>query len=517
MTRRRSTLLLAAALACAGPREAARPPPPVEATASAAPSPAGPDRSEVPGRGPAPELLLPEQRHFTLANGLRVRLVEYRRLPIVALNLVVHAGAARDPADKPGLASFTAAMLTEGTRTRSATELSDEAGFLGATIRSGAGSDAASVTGAVLARHLPKYLELFADVATSPAFPRKDFERVQDARLVTLLQQRDQPQAIASKAFVPVFWGEHPYGHYLLGDEASVKAMRPKDLAAFHARHFGPGNAELVVVGDVDEATLRPLLDATLGRWRGAKGTRALAPAPAAAPHRTLVLEKPDAPQSYLLLGMPGLARSSPDYVAATVAFQVLGGGSASRLFRNLREEKGYTYGVYAMGEARRLAGASVVAGSVKADVTGAALKELLAELRRLREEPVPAAELADAKDALVLSLPADFSSAGGIAGRLGELALHGLPDDYWNRYADEVREVDAAAVQEVARRYLDPSRMTLVLVANPSVVAPQLAELPLGKVEVRPAPASEPRPAAAPAPAAGPGAPAAGATARPR
>lgn len=501
---RRLLVLVLAALACSGPRgESARPLPAPAAAPAAAPAPAGPDRSRVPERGAPPELRLPEQRHFTLANGLRVRLVEYRRLPIVALNLVVNAGVARDPRGKPGLASFTAAMLTEGTRTRTATQLSDEAGFLGATIRAGAGADAASVTGAVLAKHLAKYVELFADVAMNPAFPRKDFERVQDARLVTLLQQRDQPQAIASKAFVPVFWGAHPYGHYVLGDEASVKATRPKDLAAFHARHFGPRNAELVVVGDVDEATLRPLLEASLGRWKRQRESPPLTGAAPAAPHRTLVLEKADAPQSYLLLGMPGLARSSPDYVAASVAFQVLGGGSASRLFRNLREEKGYTYGIYAMGEARRLAGASVITGSVKADVTGAAVKELLAEIRRLREEPVPRGELEDAKDALVLSLPADFSSAGGIAGRLAELALHGLPDDYWNRYADEVKQVDAAAIQEVARKYLDPAKLTVVLVANPSVVAPQLAGLPLGKVEVRPAPGTEARPSSAPARAA--------------
>jgi predicted Zn-dependent peptidase len=511
---RRALLLAVAALACASPRgEAPRPvPAPASEAAKAAPAaqaaPAGPDRSRVPELGPAPELRLPEQRHFTLGNGLRVRLVEYRRLPIVALNLVVGAGSAQDPAEKPGLASFAAAMLTEGTKTRTATQLSDEAGFLGASIRSGAGTDSAAVSGAVLAKHLPRYVELFADVAMNPAFPVKDFDRVQDARLVTLLQQRDQPQTIATKAFIPVFWGKHPYGHYSLGDEASVKAMRPRDLARFHAAHYGPANAELVVVGDVDEATLRPLLEATLGRWRKGASARPLpAAAPAAAPRRTLLVEKPDAPQSYLFLGMPGLPRSSPDFVAASVAFQVLGGGTASRLYRNLREEKGYTYGVYAGADARRLAGASFVAGSVKADVTGAALKELLAEIRRLQEEPVAAGELEDAKNALVLSLPADFASAGGIAGRLAELALHGLPDDYWNRYADEVKEVDAAAVQAVARKYLDISKLTVVMVGNPAVVTPQLAELPLGKLEVRPAPGGEARPGAAPARATGAGA----------
>jgi zinc protease len=507
MIRRKVPLfLLAAALACAGQRTGGpdRGSPAAAPVAATAPAQAGPDRSQVPDLGPAPELALPTQRHFALANGLKVRLVEYRRLPVVAVNLLVGAGGARDPATLPGLASFTAAMLTEGTKTRSAIELSDETNFLGASIRASASPDSAAVAGAVLAKHLTRYLELFADVAMNPAFPKADFERVQDQRLVTLLQQRDQPQPIASKAFIPVFWGRMPYGHYLLGDEAAVKRTRTRDLADFHARHYRPENGELIVVGDVSEAELRPLLEATLGRWkRGAAAPRPLLAKPPAAPHRAVLVEKPDAPQSYLLVGMPGVERSSPDYVAASVAFQVLGGGSSSRLFRNLREEKGYTYGVYAMGDARKLAGVSLVAGSVKADVTGPALKEILGELARLADEPVPARELANAKDALVLGLPADFATAGGIAGRVAELALHGLPDDYWNGYADAVRNVDAEAVRRVAKRYLDPARMTVVMVANPAVVRPQLAGLPLGPLEEKPAP-SLPRETAPPARAAG-------------
>jgi predicted Zn-dependent peptidase len=497
--------VLAAAAACAAPREAAPPasaPPAAAAVPAPAipspPAPSGPDRTTPPEKGPPPELRLPEQKKFKLPNGLAVRLVEYRRLPIVAMNLVVDAGAARDPDDRPGLASFTAAMLTEGTKTRSAIRISDEAGFLGASISAGASVDSGTLSGATLSKHLPRFLELFADVAMNPAFPAADFERVQDERLVTLLQQRDQPQAIASKAFAPVFWGAHPYGHYALGTEESVKRTRPRDLAAFHDRHWRPANTELVVVGDVSVAELRPLLERTLGAWKAGKSAPSLRAAPAASPHRAVVLEKVNAPQSYLLLGMPGLRRASDEFVTGTVAFQVLGGGMSSRLFRNLREDKGYTYGVYARGDARKLAGASFIVGSVKAEVTGAALKELFAEIGRLRDEPVPADELQDAKDALVLSLPADFSTAGGIAGRLADLALHGLPDDYWNRYAELVREVTAEDVRRFAQSYLDPSKLTLVMVAHPETVRDQLAGLPIGPVEVRPAPPSAPAPAPA-------------------
>jgi predicted Zn-dependent peptidase len=200
------------------------------------------------------------------------------------------------------------------------------------------------------------------------------------------------------------------------------------------------------------------------------------------------------------MLGMPGFERASADYVPAEVAFQILGGGSASRLFRSLREEKGYTYGVYARGEARKLGGTSFVVGSVKADVTGKAIEALLEELRRMRETPPSEDELATAKNALVLSLPSDFATAGGIASKLAEEVIYGLPDDYWDRYVAEVEKVTAADVQRVAARYLDPSRLTAVMVAEPAAVEPQLAGLPLGAIEIRPPPG--PDAGAPPAPA---------------
>jgi zinc protease len=526
LRRAASLAALVLALACAAPRP---PPPPAEPQKASAPAAApsaaqGPDRTQPPPLGPPPELVLPAQKHFALANGLKVRLVERHRLPIVALHLVVDAGGMHDPAALPGVASFTGAMLTEGgTRTRSATQISDEVGFLGGTITSGAGQDSASVSGSSLSRHLPKLLEIFADLTMNPVFPERDFRRVQDQRKVTLLQQRDQPQTVATKAFTGVFWGTgSPYAHYVLGTEESVARTGPKDLARHHARFWRPENAELVVVGDVTEETLRPILDRTLGSWKKGTASPRLKGTEVAAPHRTLLLEKAGAPQSALLLGMPGLERASAEYVPATVLFQILGGGTSSRLFRNLREEKGYTYGLGAGADARRLAGVSVVRGNVKAEVTGPALKEILKELERMRKEPVPEAELADAKAALVRSLPADFATLGGVAGRVAELVMYGLPDDYWNGYAEAVEKVTADDVRRVAERVLDPARVTLVIVGAPDVVAPQLEGIAIGKVEVRPAaatpgkgtpakrapekgaPAPAPAKAGAPAPAAG-------------
>lgn len=473
--------LLATALACAGP---VRSGPSAVAAAEKAP-----DRSRVPPSGPPPALHVPAQQRFALSNGLRVRLVEYHRLPIVALHLVLDAGGAHDPADRPGLASFTAAMATEGTRTRSATQISDEVGFIGASLSAGAGFDAAFVSGSALSRHLPKLLELMADVTANPAFPAEDFARVQDQRRVALVQQRDSPGSVASKAFAGLFWGSHPYGHWLMGTEAAIAAMTPGELRRFHAARWLPGTAELVVVGDVGAARLRELLEAAFGAWRA--GTPASVPPPRAPEpaRRAVLLEKAGAPQTYVMMGMPGIARRSPDYAPVQVAFQILGGGSSSRLFRNLREEKGYTYGTYAHADARKLGGSSLVVGSVKAAQTRQALVALLAEVESLRAEPVSQRELEDAKNALVLSLPSDFATAAGIAGRLAEQAVHGLPDDSWERYAEAVRRVTAADVLRVARRDLDQSRLTTVLVGDAAGLKDQLQGLPIGPVEVRPDP----------------------------
>ena len=308
----------------------------------------------------------------------------------------------------------------------------------------------------------------------NPAFPQADFERVQDQRLVTLA-----PAARSAAAPSPRRRSSRCSGAStrtattLLGDEAAVKATRPRGPRAASTRaSTARERAELVVVGDVSEAELRPLLEATLGAWkRGAAAPRPLLAKP---PRRAA----PDGPrrEAGRAAGVPARSacpafeRSAPDYVAASVAFQVLGGGSSSRLFRNLREEKGYTYGVYAMGDARKLARRE----PRRREREGRrhrrrAEGDPRASSRGCASEPVPArGARRTRRTRSCSSLPADFATAGGIAGRVAELALHGLPDDYWNGYADEVRKVDAEAVRRVAERYLDPARMTVVMVGEP-------------------------------------------------
>jgi predicted Zn-dependent peptidase len=448
------------------------------------------DRSRIPQPGKAPALKLPPQRHFQLASGLKVRLVEHHKLPVVALHLVVDGGAVHDPAELPGLASFTAAMLTEGTKTRTATQISDDLGFIGASLGAGAGFDSASLSGSVLSAHLDELLRIFADVLQNPTFPAGDFARVQDQRFVALVQQRDQPGVVAAKTFKQLYWGDHPYGHWPQGTEASVRATRREDLVRYHAERWTPAGSELVVVGDVTEKELAAKLEKALAGWKGSAAP--VAAAAVAKPPRlqTVLVEKRGAaPQAYLLMGMPGLQRSSPDFVAAEVAAEVLGGGSFSRLFRHLREEEGYTYGMYAQSDARKLGGTNLIVGSVKSESTGAATKALLAEIGAMRTKPVPADELAVARNSLLLSLPAQFETTAGIASKLAEEVIYALPDNYWDQYAAQVARVSADDVRRVSQKYLDPERLTTVMVCDPGAVKPQLAGLPLGKVSVRAGP----------------------------
>jgi predicted Zn-dependent peptidase len=489
--RRLTTLLLVALVACSTvPRQGGTtgaPASPALATPGASEPAGAGDRSRVPVPGPPPLLKVPKQHHFQLSNGLKVRLVEYHRLPIVALNLVVDAGAVHDPAQSPGLASFTASMLTEGTRRRSATQISDDVGFIGASLAAGASFDAASLSGSALTTHLDALLEIFADVLVNPTFPEEDFARVQDQRLVALVQQRDQPGAVAAKAFSKLYWGDHPYGHWLMGTEESVRKATRAELSAFHAARWRPGASELVVVGDVSRQDLAAKLEKAMESWKGGAVPPREAPVAKAPQRRTLLIEKRGAaPQAFLMMGMPGFQRSSPDFVAAQVAFEVLGGGSFSRLFRNLREKEGYTYGVYARPEARKLGGTSFIVGSVKTEVAGAATRALLQEITLMRDRPVPEEELTVARNSLLLSLPAGFATAAAIAGKVAEQVVYGLPDDYWERYALQLRNVSAEDVQRVAEKYLDPARLTTVMVCDPAQVKPQLAGLPLGEIEVR-------------------------------
>jgi len=449
-----------------------------------------PDRSRPPLPGPAPALTLPATEKFTLGNGLRVWLLEQHDVPLVQANLVVLSGASADVPGQFGAASMTAAMLDEGAAGKAALELADEVEFLGATLSTGASFDASTVRLSTPAAKLAEALGLMAAVALTPDFPAQDFDRLRAERLTALLQARDDAGALAGLAFPRLLFGpEHRYGTSANGTEASLEALGVADLRTFHRSHYRPDNAVLVVVGDVTASTLRPLVEARFGAWK------AEAPAAAPFPVRTspqpgkrqiYLVDKPGAAQSQIRVGLVGVPRSTPDYIALDVLNTILGGSFTSRLNTNLRETHGYSYGAMSMFDMRRAAGPFFAASGVQTDKTAEALKEFFNELTAILR-PVPDDELTRFKNYAALSFPSEFETTGQLAGKLEQVAIYGLPDDVYTSYVRRTQAVTAADLTRVAKQYLLLDRMAVVVVGDLKSIEAPIRAAGLGPVTIVP------------------------------
>jgi zinc protease len=446
-----------------------------------------PWRAQQPKAGAASKLTLPVPTQFKLANGLTVYLVEQHKLPIVSANLVVLAGSENNPADKPGLASFTADMLDEGTKKRSTLKIAEDLDQLGATLGAGANADNASLTLRTLKKTASSAFEVLADVALDPAFAENELERVRKSRLTSILQQKDNPNALASKVFYrAVFGDKHPYGFIDLGNEASTKAMTRADLTGFWSKNYVPSKAALVVAGDITPAELRNLATKYFGAWKGTGSTVNVAAPQAAGTRRIIVVDKPGSPQTQLRVGSVGIARSNPDYVSLDVMNTTLGGLFSSRINMNLREKNGYTYGAFSRFFARRGQGPFFVGTGVRTDVTAPAVKEIFGELDRMVGAEVTPEELTTAKDSIARSLPGNFETTPSAANSISELFVYNLPLDYYRALPGNIQAITAADVKNAASKYLHPGNMTVVGVGDRAKIAPELEKLNLGPIEIR-------------------------------
>jgi len=472
----RATLVLAVAAAVLTAR------PPDRLTAQVV------DRSKPPVLAPPPALQLPAIQTATLPNGLTLAVVEMHKVPVVDVQVLVDAGAARDPADLPGLASFTALMLQQGAGTRGALDVADEAAFLGAQLGTTATADGAAASLHVPRRRLEAALDLLADVVLRPTFPDSEIARQRELRGAQLVQQRDEPVAVANVAFPAIVYGPgHPYGHPLNGTDAATAALTRDRVAGFYCAYYRPNAARILVVGDITLAQARALLAARFGVWQqGDVPGLAAGGTPAPAARAVYLIDKPGAAQSVIRIGHVGPARSTPDWYALEVLNTILGGAFTSRLNQNLRETHGYTYGAFSQFAARRLAGAFVALASVVTAKTDSSLVEFLKELRRIRDEPVPDQELAKAKAYVTLGLPGDFETTGSAAGRFREVLSYGLPLDYYDRYIERIRAVTAADVQRVARQYIDPDHFDIVVVGDKAQIEAGIKALNEGPIVYR-------------------------------
>lgn len=447
------------------------------------------DRTRAPLAGPAPAVPAPAVERRTLSNGLPLLVVAKRDLPVVDVALITRSGAHADEPAVAGRASFTADLLDEGTATRPALAIAEEADRLGASLYTRASWDDTAVGLHVLSPRLEPALELLIDVALHPAFAEGEIERKRGERLATIVQEQDEPRVLASNAFARAVYGSaHPFGVPIGGTAASVRELDRDLLAGFHGARQRPGNAFLVVVGDVAADPLAHALERTLADWSdGDVPADAPPAAPAARPAAIRIVDRPGAPQSELRIGHAGAPRGTPDYFPLLVLNTILGGAFTSRLNSRLREEKGFTYGAGSAFALRRHGGPFVTSSAVYTGATAEAVGIVLHELRRIREDPVTAVELERAKSYLALGLPRRFETTGDIVRLVAEQELYGLGDDFYGAYVERVRAVSADAVLEAARRHLDPAHATVVVAGDRDAIAPALEKLGVGEVMTLP------------------------------
>jgi zinc protease len=347
--------------------------------------------------------------------------------------------------------------------------------------------DGSTVSARSLAKNFPATLELMADITLRPSFPAEEIERQRAARLGQLVQQRDNPAAVAGQVAAAALYGEkHPYGYSEIGTEASVKGMTRADMVAFWKENFVPNNAALVVAGDVSMNDLRALAEKAFGSWQRGTPVRPALGTPETTRARVVIVDKPGAPQTQLRVVGVGAARSSPDFRPMQVMNMALGGLFSSRINMNLREKNGYSYGTYSQFVFRRSPGPFQVAGGVRTDATAPAVTEVFNEIGGIRKEPMTADELQKAKDSLANSLPGAFETSANAVNSFSNVFVYDLGLDYYTRYAQQVNAVTAEQALNVALRYLPPERLVVIAVGDRKVIEPELQKLNIGAIEVR-------------------------------
>lgn len=448
-----------------------------------------PWRMRRPAAGEGRALALPAGKRFSLANGLTVVHVAKPGIPLVSAVLVVRGGQDANPIDRPGLAGFTAAMLQEGTSTRSSQALSDEIADLGAELTIASGREDARVELTSLKAKFPAALALMADVTLNPSFDGIEIERRKKARLAALAQQREQPSAVAAVVANSAIYGNrHPLGVSPLGDEASIAATDRAALAHFWQTHYRPDQSALVVAGDVTLGEARRLATALFGGWKRpdvptASSARAT---PISTSAKVVMVDKPGAPQTALAVVAAGPRAGDPEAPAITVMNAAMGGLFTSRINTLLREVKGYTYGIYSTYTMGRESGIFGVRGGVRTDVTGAAVSDVWNEIEAMRAKPLGKDELTRVRNALLLSLPGQFETGRVIASSYADAWSLDLPEDYIVRQPARLATVTAARAFAAAQTYIDPASLIVIAVGDHAKLAPQFEALGREPVEMR-------------------------------
>jgi predicted Zn-dependent peptidase len=444
------------------------------------------DRSRLPALGPEPAYSFPRIHWRALSNGVRACAVEHRDVPLVSAIVLIPVGASADPTGRHGLAALTGDLLDEGCGDLGALEVHDALGRMGAQLDIEVGADATLVTITGLARFAERIFALAADMIVRPRMEAREFERVRELRLNRLVQLRDVPSAQAERAFASLLFGSHPYGYLPIGTTASLRATSLDDVTAFHRAQYLSARATIVAVGDAPADRLFALMEGAFGPWTvetppGADDGGSTS-TPDTAAHRLAIVDRAGSPQSELRIGHVGLPRSTPDYHALVTLNMVLGGQFVSRLNMNLREHKGYTYGVRTSFDFRRASGLFVMQTSVQSEATVDAVRESLAEMTDIRSaRPVTRQELELGRAALTRGYPRNFETGEQIGRAAAQIALYDLPDDYFSTFVPRVLSLTPEDLTRVAA-HIDPSRLTTVIVGDHAKLQDRILELGLGE-----------------------------------
>jgi zinc protease len=429
---------------------------------------------------------LPKPVEAKLKNGLTVLILEDHRFPIVSIQLQISgAGALFEPSNLPGLAKVTAEMLREGTKSRTSRQIAEESDKLGATFNAAAefGSSVTTLRASGLSQNFDGWFSLAIDVLLNPTFPAGELEKFKQRLRIQLRQQRTAPNFLVDERFNRAVFGDHPAA-IVSPTMESLGAMTTEALLQWHRERYAPQNAILGIAGDVRAADLIPKLDRQLEGWErnNRKDSAPARPVPAIA-RKVYLVDRPNSVQTTIALGNIAIDRRNPDYIPMVVMNHLLGGGPAARLFLNLREEKGYTYGVYSNFTARRYPGPWRAGGNMRTEVTANALVEFFNEIRRVRDEKVSDNELADAKRAITARFALSLEQPTEALGFAIVQKAYGFPADYWDSYPAKIMAVTTDDVQRVARKYLDPDTMQLVAVGDARKIQPILEKY--GPLEV--------------------------------
>ena len=433
----------------------------------------------------AQEIKLPPINQTTLDNGLKVIVIEQHELPVVAFRLVLKSGSAFDPAGKAGLADLTAGLLRKGTAAKNATQIAEAIDFVGGSLDAGSDRDATFASCRVLSKHFDTGLALLSDVILNPTFKEDEIERLRKQTLAGIRQQKDDPGSVAEEKFREYVFGNHPYGQPNEGTEESITTITRDDIVGFHRKYYVPNNAVLAVVGDVKNAEVIKKIKAKLSLWSRVEVTPpSLVETPSITGHQILLVDKPDLTQTYIKIGHLGIDRKSPDYFPVRVMNYILGGGGfASRLMDEVRAKRGLTYDIHCNFDSYKLKGAFEISSYTRNDSTASAIRAIIEEIKKMRDQGVTDKELSETKSFYSGYFPLQFETPEQIATQILNVEIYDLGEDYIQKYVQRINAVTKEDVLRVAQKYLDPDNLKLVVVSKAEQVKASLE--PLGTVEV--------------------------------